>query len=73
MPLSKDKHVLLKAAHDETKISYHLQCDDQWEYNKFNHGVCLLELLPERIALYGDKDWRSGLITAMRDIVSGCC
>ncbi|WOL13263.1 protein arginine N-methyltransferase 7 isoform X2 [Canna indica] len=67
MPVSKDKHVLFKAAHDETKISYNLKYDDQSGYNKFSFEDCLLELSPERIAVYGDKEWRLGLITAMRN------
>ncbi|URE19675.1 Protein arginine N-methyltransferase [Musa troglodytarum] len=70
LPVLKDKLVLFKAAYDEIKISYHLKCDDQTCCNNFNFGNCLLELSPERVAVYGDKDWRSGFINAMRNTLN---
>ncbi|KAJ8461639.1 hypothetical protein OPV22_034565 [Ensete ventricosum] len=70
LPVSKDKLVLFKAAYDEIKISYHLKCDDQTCCNNFNFGNCLLELSPERVAVYGDKDWRLGFINAMRNTLN---
>ncbi|KAG6509116.1 hypothetical protein ZIOFF_034510 [Zingiber officinale] len=68
LPVSKDENVVFNATHDETKISYHLKCDNSLIYSN-TYGDCRLELSPERIALYGDRDWRSGLMTAMRNIL----
>ncbi|XP_010941139.1 protein arginine N-methyltransferase 7 isoform X1 [Elaeis guineensis] len=67
MPVLKDKHVLFKAVHNDTSVSYYLKFDDRSAYNDFNSADCLIALLPERIALYGDKDWRSALIRAIKN------
>ncbi|KAG1359314.1 Protein arginine N-methyltransferase 7 [Cocos nucifera] len=67
MPVTKDKHVLFKAVHNDASVSYCLKFDDQSAYNDFNSENCLITLLPERIALYGDKDWRSALIRAIKN------
>lgn len=72
IPVSKDKHVLFKAVHNDTSISYCLKFDDQSAYNDFNSANCLIMLLPEKIALYGDKDWRLALIRTIKNAVRIC-
>jgi protein arginine N-methyltransferase 7 len=64
----KDQTLYLRASHDQTSISYHLNLNDEVSSRspKNDH----LTLLPERIALYGDKAWRSALIDAVRNAVS---
>uniref|UniRef100_A0A0D9WKU8 Protein arginine N-methyltransferase domain-containing protein n=1 Tax=Leersia perrieri TaxID=77586 RepID=A0A0D9WKU8_9ORYZ len=68
IPATEDQVISLRARHNQTSISYQLN---------FNDEVCdrslpgdHLTLLPERIALYGDKDWRSALINTIRNAVS---
>jgi protein arginine N-methyltransferase 7 len=67
-PAMKDQTLYLRASHDQTSISYHLNLNDEVSSRspKNDH----LTLLPERIALYGDKAWRSALIDAVRNAVS---
>ncbi|PUZ58356.1 hypothetical protein GQ55_5G503100 [Panicum hallii var. hallii] len=68
-PAMKDQTLSLRASHDQTSISYRLNMNDQVSSRspKNDH----LTLLPERIALYGDKAWRSALIGAVRNAMSG--
>lgn len=66
----KDKSIFLKAFHDETKVSYCFKCDGDLDNNHSNLGDCLLMLTPEKIAVYGDKDWRLALKNTMRNVVS---
>ncbi|TVU01219.1 hypothetical protein EJB05_53346, partial [Eragrostis curvula] len=67
-PVMKDQTLSLTASHNQTSISYQMNINDERCSGspKGDH----LTLLPERIALYGDKDWRSALISAMRSAVS---
>ncbi|KAG2608857.1 hypothetical protein PVAP13_4KG010100 [Panicum virgatum] len=68
-PAMKDQILALRASHDQTIISYQLNMNDEISSRspKSDH----LTLLPERIALYGDKAWRSALIGAVRNAMSG--
>lgn len=67
MPVLKDKHVIFSAVHNNTSISYSLKFDDHRSYSDFDFANCLITLLPERIALYGNKDWRLTLISSVKN------
>ncbi|GAV78546.1 hypothetical protein CFOL_v3_22012 [Cephalotus follicularis] len=66
--ICKGEEVLLHAVHTDTSISYNLktqvtrnevrQCD-------FNAKDFHLILPPERIAIYGDSEWRLSMLTAL--------
>ncbi|XP_057978253.1 protein arginine N-methyltransferase 1.6 isoform X2 [Malania oleifera] len=72
--VSKDEEVHLHAVHNDTSISYDLntqssrteigQCD-------FNAGDFHLTLLPERVAIYGDSEWRFSIFTAIQNALLG--
>jgi type III protein arginine methyltransferase len=64
----KDQTLSLTASHDQTRISYQMNINDEGFGGSLKDGH--LTLLPERIALYGDKGWRSALISATRSAVS---
>lgn len=64
----KDQFLSLRASHDQTSISYQLNINDEVSSRSPNSNH--LTLLPERVALYGDQDWRSALISAVRNAVS---
>ncbi|XP_024312747.1 protein arginine N-methyltransferase 7 isoform X2 [Brachypodium distachyon] len=68
-PVMKDQILSLRASHNLTSISYELlnTTDEAWSGNlKGDH----LTLSPERIALYGDRYWRSALITVVKNALS---
>ena len=67
-PAMKDQTLSLRASHNQTSISYHLNmCDEGSTVSpKSDH----LALLPEKVALYGDKGWRSAMISVIRNAVS---
>ncbi|CAN6215452.1 unnamed protein product [Urochloa humidicola] len=67
-PAKKDQNLSLRASHDQTSISYQLNMNDEVSSRstKGDH----LTLLPERVGLYGDKDWRSALISVVRNAMS---
>ncbi|KAL6606449.1 hypothetical protein ACP70R_042102 [Stipagrostis hirtigluma subsp. patula] len=64
----KDQTLSLRASHNQTSIAYQMNTSDE--------GCCRsprddhLTLLPERILLYGDKDWRSALINVVENALS---
>jgi hypothetical protein len=72
MSVSKDEEVHLHAVHTDTSILYNLktqvprtgvtQCG-------FNIGDSQLILSPERIAMYGDSEWRHSMFQAIRNVV----
>jgi protein arginine N-methyltransferase 7 len=68
IPATEDQVLSLRARHNQTSISYQLNINDEAcdRSSKGDH----LTLLPERIALYGDKDWRSALINTIKNAVS---
>lgn len=75
IPIYKDQEVHLCAVHDETRISYNINTHsriDAMMYN-FEGGDFQLELSPERIAIYGDGEWRSFMSTVIRNTVSSIC
>ncbi|CAL5045114.1 unnamed protein product [Urochloa decumbens] len=67
-PAKKDQNLSLRASHGQTSISYQLNMNDEVSSRspKGDH----LTLLPERVGLYGDKDWRSALISVVRNAMS---
>lgn len=75
-PVMKDQIVSLRASHNLTSISYQLLNTNDEACNRSLKGD-QLALLPERVALYGDRYWRSALITvvknALRDRSSQTC
>lgn len=72
MSVSKDEEVHLHAVHTDTSILYNLktqvprtgvtQCG-------FNIGDSQLILSPERIAMYGDSEWRHSMFQAIRNVL----
>lgn len=71
MSVSRDEQIFLEALHSETSISYNvrnanprLEVDPRF-YNSGHH----LTLLPERIAIYGDREWRHDMLKAARSAV----
>ncbi|KAJ0967052.1 hypothetical protein J5N97_023969 [Dioscorea zingiberensis] len=64
--VSKDEKVLFQAVHDETSVSYSLKVDGQTNFNVYKTDDFNIRLLPERIATYGDKEWRMAVLTAVR-------
>lgn len=72
VPALKDKYLSLKATHNETSISYTMMVEKQTSCNHSSLGDHLLVLPPEKVALYGDKDWRLVLSKAVKEAVSIC-
>ncbi|XP_015641007.1 protein arginine N-methyltransferase 7 isoform X2 [Oryza sativa Japonica Group] len=68
IPATEDQVLSLRARHNQTSISYQLNINDEAcdRSSKGDH----LTLLPERIALYGDKDWRSALINTIKNALT---
>ncbi|CAL5045204.1 unnamed protein product [Urochloa decumbens] len=67
-PAKKDQNLSLRASHDQTSISYQLNMNDAISSRSPKGGH--LTLLPERVGLYGDKDWRSALISVVGNAMS---
>ncbi|KAF5180220.1 arginine N-methyltransferase [Thalictrum thalictroides] len=68
--VSKDEEVHLQAVHDDTSISYNLKSNNQRAepvpLDMDSRGY-QLTLSLERIAMYGDREWRYTMFTAVRD------
>lgn len=68
MSITKDEEVCLHAAHTETSISYNLKNqsprNETLQYGLKN-GEFKLTLPPERIAIYGDSEWRHSMFSAI--------
>lgn len=62
--MSKEKDVSILAIHSETAISYLLEHDCQYAAGDFH-----IALSPERIAIYGDCEWRRSMLKAMQNAV----
>ncbi|KAF0911674.1 hypothetical protein E2562_011676, partial [Oryza meyeriana var. granulata] len=63
IPAMKGQVLSLQARHNQTSISYQMDLSDE-ACDRSIQGDHLM-LLPERVALYGDKDWRSALINTI--------
>lgn len=73
IPISKGEVVHLHAVHNDTSISYNLHAQiprTEVVTNSLKGGDSQLMLLPERIALYGDTEWRSAMLAAIGNAVS---
>ncbi|OAY80147.1 Protein arginine N-methyltransferase 7 [Ananas comosus] len=70
VPALKDKYLSLKATHNETSISYTMMVEKQTSCNHSSLGGHLLVLPPEKVALYGDKDWRLVLSKAVKEALN---
>ncbi|KAI3836123.1 hypothetical protein MKX03_028102 [Papaver bracteatum] len=72
--LIKDEQVHIEAAHDETSVSYSFK-HHNYKANPGNcdgdSRDCQLTFSPERIAIYGDKNWRSSILTTVKDALQG--
>uniref|UniRef100_A0ACD5ZS03 Uncharacterized protein n=1 Tax=Avena sativa TaxID=4498 RepID=A0ACD5ZS03_AVESA len=68
-PIMKDQILSLRASHNLTSISYQLLNANDEACNRSLKGDHLT-LLPERVALYGDRYWRSALIAAIKKALS---
>ncbi|KAK3224891.1 hypothetical protein Dsin_004753 [Dipteronia sinensis] len=73
MPICKGEEVLLNACHSETSISYNLNPNiPRTEVTQDNLHTEDFQLIlpPERIAIYGDGEWRLCMLTAIRNALS---
>jgi protein arginine N-methyltransferase 7 len=70
IPISKGEEVHLHAVHSDTSVSYNLatQATEIRECDSIA-GDSHLTLSPERIAIYGDRKWRSCMLTALNNLV----
>lgn len=72
MSISKEEKVHLCASHNDTTFSYHLKAQIPGG-EILKHGVNAenfkLILPPERIAVYGDREWRLAMLTAIKTAV----
>ncbi|XP_050226293.1 protein arginine N-methyltransferase 1.6 [Mercurialis annua] len=67
-PVGKDEQLLLRATHNDTNIFYDLAIQDtEVMQHNFTSWDFHLILPPERIAIYGDREWRSLMLTALRN------
>ncbi|CAM8980325.1 unnamed protein product [Rhodiola kirilowii] len=73
LSLSQEEEIRLHARHNETAISYNLTkaCSREGmsEHITYDASSALL-LSPERIAIYGDSEWRFSLLTAAQKILA---
>ncbi|KAK9148207.1 hypothetical protein Scep_006964 [Stephania cephalantha] len=71
--VARDEQVLLRAVHDEMSISYRLTDKNLLSKPKY-HNFCGSQLLlsPERIAVYGDTNWRLSFSTALQNAGKTC-
>ncbi|KAK9103010.1 hypothetical protein Sjap_020264 [Stephania japonica] len=71
--VARDEQVVLRAVHDETSISYGLKNENPLskpKHNKFCSSQLLLS--PERVAVYGDTNWRLSFSTALQNAGKNC-
>ncbi|MBA0851465.1 hypothetical protein Goshw_020370, partial [Gossypium schwendimanii] len=70
MSVSRGEEVLLEATHTETSVSYNLNVQvPKTDTRQHDHNIRDFQLLlsPERIAIYGDRKWRSSVLAAVRN------
>lgn len=72
MSICKGEELLFHALHTQTSVSYELKSQipitDERQHN-LNAKDFQLALPPERIAIYGDGEWRLSMVMAMRNAV----
>ncbi|KAF3448338.1 hypothetical protein FNV43_RR09051 [Rhamnella rubrinervis] len=74
IPISKDEVIHLNAVHNDTSISYNLHAQiprTEVTSDGFKGGNFQLMLSPERIGIYGNIEWRSAMLTAIRNALKG--
>ncbi|KAK6274957.1 hypothetical protein POUND7_004666 [Theobroma cacao] len=74
MPVSEGEEVLLEATHEETSVSYNLSVlGSQTDIREHDQRIGDFQLLvsPERIATYGDSEWRLSMLAAVRKALQG--
>ncbi|CAN6460810.1 unnamed protein product [Victoria cruziana] len=73
--VSKNEQILLQAVHDDIRVSYNIKKDDahseEWTCHDSQREYPHLELPPERVAIYGDKDWRFAMSSAVENALRG--
>uniref|UniRef100_A0A1D1YMR7 Protein arginine N-methyltransferase 7 n=1 Tax=Anthurium amnicola TaxID=1678845 RepID=A0A1D1YMR7_9ARAE len=74
VPVSINEEISFQARHDETSISYSV--GNKYQGMELSNCGCetadnQLILSPERVGIYGDKDWRSSFLTATRNALEG--
>ncbi|PQQ13701.1 protein arginine N-methyltransferase 1.6 [Prunus yedoensis var. nudiflora] len=74
MSITKDEEVCLHAVHTDISISYNLKNQESrneiMQYG-FKNGDFKLILPPERIAIYGDSEWRHTMFSAISNSLQG--
>lgn len=68
----RDTNVHLQAIQNITSISFRLKSNagiEESYHENNNAGNYKINLLPERIGIYGDKDYRTAFLTAARNTV----
>lgn len=69
----RDQDISLRASHNDISISYDIRPeankDNSSNLNRHEERI-IISILPERIGLYGDSNWRRTFITAIKSIVS---
>ncbi|XVE57663.1 hypothetical protein DITRI_Ditri04bG0107600 [Diplodiscus trichospermus] len=74
MPVSKGEEILLQASHTATNVSYNLTAQaPQTDRRQHDYRIGDFQLLlsPERIATYGDSEWRLSMLAAVRNALQG--
>ena len=70
IPISMGEEVHLHAVHSDTSVSYNLATQaTEIREGDSSSGDSHLTLSPERIAIYGDRKWRSCMLTALKNLV----
>ncbi|KAJ6347965.1 hypothetical protein OIU76_004457 [Salix suchowensis] len=70
IPISKGEEVHLHAVHSDTRVSYNLATQaTEIREGDSSSGDSHLTLSPERIAIYGDRKWRSCMLTALKNLL----
>ncbi|XP_052209150.1 protein arginine N-methyltransferase 7 [Diospyros lotus] len=73
LSVSKDEELHLHAYHNDISISYNLESQDldtETPCDEFARDNQLI-LSPERVAIYGDNNWRCSMIEAVKKAVQG--
>lgn len=72
LAIRQDEELLLNACHTETSTSYTLKPRvprTEVTNDNLDAGNFQLLLPPERIAIYGDHEWRHDMLTALQNTV----
>ncbi|XP_073219808.1 protein arginine N-methyltransferase 1.6 [Cicer arietinum] len=71
----RGEEICLHATHTDTSISYNLDTQmsttDVLHHGLTTNGDFQLVLPPERVAIYGDKNWRLSMLKALKSVLQG--